>query len=118
MIVNKVLTWVLIVALLLGQSYAYASVPCESVDDLGSQHTNHMASMSTDEMQHQMPQQALAMDCCDQDCSCPTGTCSSVTLSHFMIVTAVNIVSQPSVFYLFSIQDAFLPSLRKPPIIG
>jgi hypothetical protein len=104
--------------LLIGQSYAYASVSCESVSDVSSQHSNHMASMANSLVEHDMPQQKMVMDCCDQDCSCPTGTCSSVTLSHFTNIPAISLVSQSSGFYLFSIQDAFLTSLRKPPIIG
>ena len=58
------------------------------------------------------------MDCCDQQCSCLTGTCASVTLTHFITTTPLKLESESSSFYLFSIQDAFLPSLRKPPIIG
>jgi hypothetical protein len=121
LVVNKVLTWVLIVTLLISQSYAYASVPCESNDVANSLHQMDMASVDHEmpsSMQHDMSKQDFVMDCCDDECSCPTGTVSSVTLSHFKSVSAVNLVSQPAVFYPFSIQDAFLPSLRKPPIIG
>jgi len=141
---NKVTTWVLIMALLISQSYAYAFAPCESnahasrqhVDDMGSQsmapqsldpqsmdpkiHSQLEAEM-TNHMQHHMlqdTQQDMAMDCCDQECSCLTGTCASVTFTQFITITSVNAVSNSSVFYLFSIQDAFLPSLRRPPIIG
>lgn len=80
-----------------------------------------MASMNHDmpnPMQHTMSQQMAEMDCCDQECSCPTGTCSSITLSHVNSVSAMNLVSHPSGFYLFSVRDAYLPSLRKPPIFG
>ena len=123
---NKVMTWVLIMALLVSQSYAYASVPCESNGNVSSQHTHDMGAMDdnmvehdmSSHMQHDMQQQEFAMDCCDQECSCLSGIYSSVTLSHFMTVTAVNLVSEPSGFYLFSIPDAFLASLRKPPIIS
>lgn len=109
-------------ALLASQSYAYAYVPCESTNIVSSQHDDmDMVSMEHEmpnPMQHNMAQRTFVMDCCDQDCKCPTGTVSSVTLSHFNSACAVNLVSQPSGFYLFSIQDAILPSLRKPPIIG
>lgn len=131
---NKVSTWVLIMALLISQSYAYAFAPCESNAHASRQHVDDMGSKSLDpkihsqleaemtiHMQHNMEQdtqQDMAMDCCDQECSCLTGTCASVTFTQFITVTAVNAVSDSSGFYLFSIQDAFLPSLRRPPIIG
>lgn len=123
---NKLMTWVLIMALLISQSYAYASVPCESNGNVSNQHAHDMGAMDDSMMEHDMPshmqhdmqQQDFAMDCCDQECSCLTGACASVTLTHFMAVTAVNLVSNPSGFYLFSIQDTFLASLRKPPIIS
>lgn len=128
------MTWVLIMALLISQSYAYASVPCESNGNATSQIGNtlkhninsmdhslleqDMPSHMQHNMQQEMQQQGLAMDCCDQECSCLTGTCSSATLPHFVTVTPLSLVSDTSGFYLFSIQDAFLTSLRKPPIIG
>jgi hypothetical protein len=127
---NKVMTWVLIMALLVSQSYAYASVPCESNVDETSQHNSDMSSMDhsmaedglSSHMQHnmlqEMQQQEYSMDCCDEECSCPTVTYSSATLTHFITVTALSLVSDSSGFYLFSIQDTFLPSLRKPPIIS
>jgi recombination DNA repair RAD52 pathway protein len=132
---NKVMTWVFIMALLISQSYAYAFVPCESNAHASSQHIDDMGlqilaqmdhslleSDMSNHMQHNMKQntqqQDMDMECCDQECSCLTGTCASVTLTHFITATALNVVSDPSGFYLFSIQDAFLPSLRKPPIIG
>ena len=130
LMVNKVMTWVLIMTLLVSQSYAYASVPCEANGGETSQHNNDMSSMDhslpehdmSSHMQHnmlqEMQQQEFSMDCCDEECSCPTGTCSSVTLTHFMTVSALSLVSDSSDFYLFSIQDTFLPSLRKPPIIS
>jgi len=119
------------VTLLISQSYAYASVPCESNGDVNSQQHNAMLTMQnsmanhvmTSDMQHNMQQQTvqqknMTMDCCDQECSCPTGIFSSVMLTHSFTTTAFNLVSKPSGFYLFSIQETFLPSLRKPPIIG
>jgi len=132
---NKVMTWVLIMTLLISQSFAYASVPCEINGDSMSQHNNAMAPQSLVRMDHTMPehdmpnhmqhgmpqemqQQKFSMDCCDQECSCPTGTYSSVTLTHFTTAAASRLVSDSAGFYLFSIQDAFLPSLRKPPLIG
>jgi hypothetical protein len=147
---NKVMTWVLIMALLVSQSYAYAFVPCESNAHASSQHNNAMASKSLDpqsldpqsldpqsldpikqsmlesdmpsHMQHNMEQSSqqpkVAMDCCDKECSCLTGACASVTLSHFISDTALTVVSDSAGFYLFSIPDAFLPSLRKPPIFS
>jgi hypothetical protein len=131
---NKVMTWVLIMALLISQSYAYAFVPCESnahassqhIDDMGPMNQNLLESEMPKHMQHNMKQntqqdtlqQDMTMDCCDQECSCLTGTCASVTLSHFMTAAALSAVADSSGFYLFSIQDAFLPSLRKPPILG
>jgi hypothetical protein len=132
---NKVMTWVLIMALLVSQSYAYAFEPCESDAHASSQHNNAMASNSLDpikqsmlesdmpsHMQHNMEQSSqqpkVAMDCCDKECSCLTGACASVTLSHFISDTALIVVSDPTGFHLFSIPDAFLPSLRKPPIFS
>lgn len=116
---NKVMTWLLIMSLLISQTYAYASVPCEANSDATSQLEHGMSNHMPSHMQHDMQQQESAMDCCDnQECSCPTGTYSSVTLTHFVTVSSLNVVSNPSGFYLFSIQDAFLPSLHKPPIIS
>ena len=131
---NKVIAWVFIMTLLISQSYAYASVPCESNGDSNSQQHDDMRTMRTmqnsmakhvmtSDMQHSMQQQIvqqknLAMDCCDQECSCPTGVFSSAMLTYFFTTSALNLVSKPSNFYLFSIQETFLPSLRKPPIIG
>ena len=130
--------------LLISQSYAYASVPCESNGNSNSQQHDDMRTMRTmqnsmakhvmtSDMQHSMQQQNMqqqnmqqqnvqqknmAMDCCDQECSCPTGVFSSAMLTYFFTTSALNLVSKPSNFYLFSIQETFLPSLRKPPIIG
>lgn len=122
--------------LLISQSYAYASVPCESNGDSNSQQHDDMRTMQnsmakhvmTSDMQHSMQQhnmqqqnvqqKNMAMDCCDQECSCPTGVFSSAMLTYFFTTSALNLVSKPSNFYLFSIQETFLPSLRKPPIIG
>ena len=122
--------------LLISQSYAYASVPCESNGDSNSLQHDDMRTMQnsmakhvmSSDMQHSMQQQNMqqqsvqqknmAMDCCDQECSCPTGVFSSAMLTYFFTTSALNLVSKPSNFYLFSIQETFLPSLRKPPIIG
>jgi hypothetical protein len=136
---NKVIAWVFIMTLLISQSYAYASVPCESNEDMNSQQHDDLRTMRTmpnsmakhvmsSGMQHSMQQQNIqqqnvqqknmAMDCCDQECSCPTGVFSSAMLTYFFTTSALNLVSKPSNFYLFSIQETFLASLRKPPIIG
>ena len=136
---NKVMTWVLIMALLISQSYAYASVPCESnargehnhtmgsnsldPQSLASQRLDPMTHGSlehdmTNHMQHAAQQQAFSMDCCDDECSCPSGTSSSATLTHFMTFSALRLVSDPSGFHLLLLQETFLPSLRKPPIIS
>jgi hypothetical protein len=128
--INRVTTWVLIMALLVSQSYAYASVPCESNGEETSQHNSDTSSMDhsmaedglSSHMQHnmlqKMQQQEYSMDCCDEECSCPTVTYSSATLTHFITVTALRLVSDSSGFHLFLLQETFLPSLRKPPIIG
>jgi hypothetical protein len=128
---NKVMTWVLIMALLISQSFAYAFVPCESNGLASSQHNGHTTSNSSvimqhnqpmhdmpDHMQHDTQQKRISMECCDQDCSCLTGTCASVTLTHAATAAALNTASDPSVSYLFILQDAFLPSLLKPPIFS
>jgi hypothetical protein len=133
---NKVTTWVLIMALLISQSYAYAFAPCESNAHSSRPHVGDMDPESMDPMIHssleaemniqhsmqmnteQETQQDMAMDCCDQECSCLTGTCTSVTFTQFITFTAGNAVSDSLGFNLFLIQDAFLPSLRRPPITG
>ena len=132
---SKVMTWVMIMALLISQSYAYAFVPCESNAHVSSRHINDMGSDSLSsadysQSEHDMPnhmqhnkrqdtqQQKMVMDCCDQECSCLTGTCASVMLTHLMTATALNLASDSPAFYLFSIQETFLLSLSKPPIIG
>jgi hypothetical protein len=137
---NRVITWVMIMALLISQSYAYAFVPCElnahassrHIDDMDSKSmgSNSFSSIEYVQSEHDMPnhmqhdmkqdtqQQKMVMDCCDQECSCLTGTCASATLTHLVTATALNPVSDSSVFYLFSIQETFLLSLSKPPIIG
>jgi hypothetical protein len=130
--INKVMTWVVIMALIVSQSYAYASVPCESSGDMPSQHHNDMDVMMMEHSlpEHDMPshmqqekqknllQPSLSMDCCDEECSCPTGTYSSATLMHSITVAPLRLVADSSRFYLFLLQETFLPSLRKPPIIG
>lgn len=128
---NKVMTWVLIMALLISQSYAYAFVPCESNGLGSSQHNSHPTPKSVismqhkqlmhdmpSHMQHDMQQQKISMECCDQDCSCLTGTCASVTLTHSITAAALNTASDPSGFYHFMLQDTFLPSFLKPPIFS
>ncbi len=125
------MTWVMIIALLISQSYAYAFVPCESNGPASSQHNGHTTSNSSVTMQHNQPmqdmpdhkehdtqQKQISMECCDQDCSCLSGTCASVTLTHAASTAALNTASDPSVYYLFILQDAFLPSLLKPPIFS
>jgi hypothetical protein len=62
--------------------------------------------------------QNTSMQCCDQDCSCLTGTCASITLIHSVHATVLNVVPDSAGFYLFILQDAFLPSFLKPPIIS
>ncbi len=128
---NKVMTWVLIMALLISQSYAYSFVPCESNGLASSQHNGHTTSNSSVTMQHNQTmqdmhdhkehdtqQKQISMECCDQDCSCLSGTCASVTLTHAATAAALNTASDPSGSYLFILQDAFLPSLLKPPIFS
>ena len=123
---DKIMTWVLILALLVSQTYAYASVPCELNADMTRQLSpmdhnlpeHDMSSHMQQNMHKDTQQQTFSMDCCDEECTCPTGTYSSVTLTHFSTVTALRLVSDSSDFYLLLLQDTFLPSLRKPPIIG
>lgn len=113
----KVLTWVLMVALLVGQSFAYALVPCESQPVARSQHNHDMQVM--DHNKHAMTEhQHQDMPCNEQDCKCPSGTCASVALNHAFTSSSLNLVSDASAFYLLSIQDTYLASLRKPPIIS
>jgi hypothetical protein len=141
---NKVMPWLMIIALLVSQSYAYAFVPCESNGFTNAQHDKHMESNSlvpnslvpvqynqvvhdmSEHKQHDMQQemqqetqyQNTSMQCCDQDCSCLTGTCASITLIHSVHASVLNVVSDSAGFYLFILQDAFLPSFLKPPIIS
>ena len=141
---NKVMTWVMIIAFLMSQSYAYAFVPCESNDTGNRQHNEHIVSSSlapnslapmqhsqlkhdmSNHMQHDLQkdtsentqQQGMSMQCCDQDCSCLTGTCTSVTLTHCITTVALKSVIDPSGFYPFTLQYTFLPSFLKPPIIS
>lgn len=119
------MTWVLIMALFVSQSYAYAFAPCESMAHTSDQHNTDSSITNLDTMDHSlhqadmandMLQQEMAMDCCDQECSCLTGTCTSVTFTHFIGASVFPVVTNSAGFYLFSLQDAFLPSLRKPPI--
>ena len=114
---HKVLTWVLMVALLVGQSYAYALVPCESQPIASYQHNHDMQAM--DHSEHSMTsEQTQPMPCCDQECNCPPGTCASVAISQVFNSHPLNLVSQASALYLLSIQDTYLASLRKPPIFS
>lgn len=130
---NKIMPWIMIIALLISQSYAYALVSCESNDLVNSQHNEHMVFDNSEPMQHNQleldmfehmhqntqqdtQQQETSMQCCEQDCSCLTGTCASATLIHSSVVTASNTVSGPTVLYPFMLQDTFLPSFLKPPI--
>jgi hypothetical protein len=141
---NKVMPWFMIIALLVSQSYAYAFIPCESNGFTNAQHDKHMDSNSlvpnslvpmqynqvvhdmAEHKQHNMQQetqqetqyQNTSMQCCDQDCSCLTGTCASITLIHSVHATVLNVVPDSAGFYLFILQDAFLPSFLKPPIIS
>lgn len=134
--VNKVMTWVVIMTLLISQSYAYASIPCEPNIDDSSVHDMHIGALTMthhgmlesamsndmqqntqqDSQQHKL--QNVAMECCEQQCSCPNGACASVTLTDLLTATSLKLEADSSSFYLFSIQDTFLASSRKPPIIG
>lgn len=117
--------WVVIVVLIISQSYVYASIPCEANGEPGHQQQTGIDPMLSTMGTHNMPselhhemQQGFSMDCCDQECTCLNGTYSSATLTHFLGLTGLLPVTHASAFYLFSVQDAFLPSLRKPPILS
>ena len=113
----KVLTWVLMVTMLVGQSYAYALVPCESqmVDTNQQHHDMQVMQHSEHDM---MSEPNNDMPCCDQERKCPPGTCASVALNQAFKTHSINKTSTASSFYVFSIQDTYLGSLSKPPIFS
>ena len=98
---KKVMTFVLLVTLAIGQSFAYEYSPCPMEDMM-----EDMMEMSMD-----MPD-----DCCDGDCECPEGTFSSVTLlSESFAVPSLSLsqfIVTPATSYL----SAVVPQDYKPPI--
>jgi hypothetical protein len=142
---HKAIIWLVTVALFVNQTYAYAFVPCESIqafvglgdkpaDADDSHEMSHPIAhrMSHDMAEHQMPhqndqrndqqrtQQKHDCDnsCCDQECSCPVGTFSSALLMEFHTLHASTANAESISLYPFLLAELFLPSLRKPPIIG
>ena len=102
-----------------GQSFASDLLPCKPKVHTSSQsmhdskHNVQLASIS-DDMQADM----AAMDCCNQDCTCPVGAC--VTLALMNSFTGELLYSTPTraLLVLTAIPDPFHPNLNKPPING
>ncbi|MBL4631861.1 MAG: hypothetical protein JKY14_12135 [Paraglaciecola sp.] len=100
----KVMTWVLIMTLLVSQSFAYASEPCVMSD------MTAMTDMSHDE--------SSDMDCCSDECPCPMATGSVKTMIHEIKIPPVNLVYCFTEFVSFSVLDVFPPLSQKPPIFS
>jgi hypothetical protein len=100
-------------SLLFGQAFAYEA-PCASTGDMD----NNSGHVMSHDMDMQMMANTQVMDCCDEDCSCPLGTITSMALTNSACDLDSNTDLQNTSFYSFSIQDTYLPFLHKPPIIG
>jgi hypothetical protein len=107
---NKILTVVLMLLALVGQAMAPAAMACEM--DMQSSAT--MMKMMND-MDHSMNQDA---DCCDEDCTCPIGSCTSFALIKSLNVAHTNITSQKIIQFLTQSLDQTPTSLYRPPILS
>ena len=95
--------------LFVSQAFASDLIPCESMVH------NTSSSMQHASMPHEISQ-TMAMDCCEQDCSCPVGACVNLAL---MTSDTRELTQSPSgkvLFPLTTLPDPFQTPLNKPPI--
>ncbi len=112
---------VVVIAMLIafmGQAVAYTPMSCEASHQAKAQmahSTMQHADSAGASMNHSTPD--THGNCCDADCGCPTGACSTVTLAGSEPYVALDlpqsegVASQPS-----SQTTSFSTSLFRPPI--
>ncbi len=113
----RLTTYFLITMLFVSQSFASNLMPCESLEHSSSQSMQHSGVLQevSHDMSHDLPD-AMAMDCCDQDCACPVGTCASFAVLNSFSQQVAQIHSVKVLLSLSTISDPFQTSLNKPPI--
>ena len=95
------MTFILLIVLAVGQSFAYESSPCP---------------MDMDEMMTMHHDMDMPEDCCDDNCECPQVVFNSVTLLNSSMSVSVNAKSQNITEFDSPYLSAFLSQVYKPPI--
>lgn len=112
----KLVTYLLIAMLFVSQSFAYNAMACPSMTDSASMNMHDVDNQHSTHDDGQDMSMNMSMDCCDDDCSCPIGACASTALTNSTTNSFIARNTLPFSYLAFSISDAFLPSLHKPPI--
>ena len=110
---SKLTTYLLLTVLIVSQAFASDLMPCESMSH------DMSPSMQHAEMSHDMPHdmsQTPTMDCCDQDCACPVGTCVNLALMSSFTGGISHSTSGKVLLPLYTVSDPFKTPLNKPPI--
>ncbi|MFQ3199265.1 MAG: hypothetical protein ACI8R9_001991 [Paraglaciecola sp.] len=133
---SKLTIYILIGILFASQSFVFAATDCMQhtttlVSDVWASLTtsDRQQTMASSMNEHRLHQsvdssasfddiQPMNMACCDDDCSCPVGAC------HFLGPISVNYYAPPKfssdkVFLpLLAFTVPFVPSVKRPPILG
>ncbi|NQZ07863.1 MAG: hypothetical protein HRT35_11940 [Algicola sp.] len=106
----KSLMVVLMLLVFVGQATASAVMPCEM---------DAQTSIGSMMMDHDMSDMASGdMNCCDQDCSCPMGSCVSAVFINTPVLIEPELNSQKIVQYSTQGLIQTLTSLYRPPILS
>ncbi len=111
-LISKSLMVVLMLLVFVGQASAFTVVPCEM---------NGQASMMSGMSHpiHDMSDMASSdMDCCDQECSCPMGSCVSAVLFNTPVLIEPELISQKIIQSPTRVLMQTLTSLYRPPILS
>lgn len=111
---NKFITLLMLALILASQSFAGSRTHCDMGEASESDHSTMMKHESGPR-DHQMSD--MQMDCCDQNCECPVGTCSALGATSNLISPAIFRSSLKILFALNEANSPFINSLIKPPIL-
>ena len=113
--------YLMLVILLLNQWFAASAMASHSMPladmtkcNMAMTGASHNMDMS-DSVTHDTEQSSNTMDCCEQDCSCPTSVCSSVALLNPNVAKLNINHSITLVNYQFSSLTVSLSKFQKPP---
>lgn len=125
---SQLLVLVLTLTALVGNGFASDAVVCDmSADDMTMMMSHDMQGhemMDHDMPEHDISEQLMAMttdtmaDCCDTECKCQHGVCSTLVYIPQTSVTATDInTNQAVVAEQQVLPNVIPPSLFRPPIV-